>query len=52
VLADRGAAAVCAIQDIATRLEARLQGTVLTPAIRTPLERELAKGTADAPAKS
>jgi hypothetical protein len=52
VLADRGAAAVSAIQDIATRLEARLQGTVLTPAIRTPLERELAKGTADAPAKS
>jgi hypothetical protein len=51
-LADRGAAARSAIQDTAARLEARLQGTVITPAIRTPLERHLAEGTARAPAAS
>ena len=44
VLADRGAAARSAVQDTAARLEARLQGTAITPAIRTPAERELAGG--------
>ncbi len=52
VLADRGAAARCAVQDTAARLEARLQGTAITPAIRTPAERELAEGIAEAPAES
>jgi hypothetical protein len=42
VLADRGAAACSAIADVAARLEARIQGTAITPAIHTPLERELA----------
>jgi hypothetical protein len=52
VLADRGAAARSAVQDVAARLEARLQGTAITPAIRIPVERELADGTVGAPAKS
>jgi Winged helix DNA-binding domain len=52
VLADRGGAARSAVQDIATRLEARLQGTTATPAIRTPLERELSEEIAEAPAES
>jgi hypothetical protein len=43
VLADRGGTARCAIEDTAARLEARLQGTAVTSAIRTPLERELVK---------
>jgi len=47
VLADRGAAARSAIQDTAARLEARLQGTVITPAIRTPVERQLAERNAE-----
>jgi len=52
VLADRGGAARSAIEDAATRLEARLPGTAITPAIRTPLERELAEKIAEAPAGS
>jgi hypothetical protein len=52
VLADRGGAASSAIQDAATRLEAQLQGTTITPAIRTPLERQLVKGFAEAPAET
>jgi hypothetical protein len=52
VLADRGAAARSAVQDVAARLEARLQGTAITPAIRTPIERELAEGIKGTPAKS
>lgn len=48
-LADRGSAARSAVQDAAARLEARLQGTAVTPAIRTPLERQLANGTAGYP---
>lgn len=51
-LADRGGAARSAIQDIAAWLEARLQGSAITPAIRTPLERQLLKGIAEAPAES
>ncbi len=50
VLADRGAAARSAVRDTAARLEARLQGTAITPAIRTPAERELAEAIAEAPA--
>jgi hypothetical protein len=49
VLADRGVAARHAVQDIAAQLEARLQGTAITSAIRTPLERKLAEG--DRPAR-
>lgn len=52
VLADRGAAARSAVQDAAARLEARLHGTAVTSAIRTPAERQLVKGTAETPAES
>jgi hypothetical protein len=52
LLADRGAAARSAVHDAAARLEARLPGTVATPAIRTPLERQLVEGTAETPAES
>ena len=41
-IADRGAQARDAIEQAASRLHARLHGTVITPAIRTPLERSLA----------
>jgi hypothetical protein len=41
ILADRGAAARAAVGDAATRLQERLAGAVITPAIRTPLERSL-----------
>ena len=47
VLADRGAAADTAIQDAALRLHERLHGAVVTPAIRTPLERSLVQGNAE-----
>ena len=52
VLADRGADARSAVQDTAAQLEARLQGTAITPAIRTPAERELAEGIAETPTES
>jgi hypothetical protein len=52
LIADRGATARSAVRDAAARLEARLQGTAATPAIRTPLERQLANGTAETPAKT
>jgi hypothetical protein len=51
-LADRGGAARSAIQDTAAQLQARLHGTVITPAIRTPLERELVEGMPETPAES
>jgi hypothetical protein len=41
ILADRGATARAAVGDAATRLQERLAGAVITPAIRTPLERSL-----------
>ncbi len=41
ILADRGATARAAVRDAATRLQERLAGAVITPAIRTPLERSL-----------
>lgn len=41
VVTDRGAAADAAVQDAAARLHKKLHGTVVTPAIRTPLERSL-----------
>ena len=46
VVADRGAAARAAILDAAARLDTRLHGAVITPAIRTPLERSLVQDTA------
>ena len=52
VLADRGATARSAIQDTAARPQARLQGTAITPAIRTPAERQLTETIAQAPAES
>ena len=45
VVADRGAAARAAIQDAAALLHARLHGAVITPAVRTPLERSLEQAT-------
>ena len=42
VTVDRGSQASNAIEHAATRLHARLDGAVITPAIRTPLERSLA----------
>jgi hypothetical protein len=45
VIVDRGDQAVDAIEHAASQLHARLDGAVITPAIRTPLERSLA--TAD-----
>jgi hypothetical protein len=41
VAADRGVEARTAIQGVAARLQARLEGAVISPAIRTPLERSL-----------
>jgi hypothetical protein len=43
VVADRGATAGAAIQEVASRLHERLHGAVVTPAIRAPLERSLVK---------
>ena len=45
VVADRGAAARTAIQDVAARMQKRLQGTAITPAIRTPLGQSSASAT-------
>lgn len=42
VIADRGAEAHTAIDRAVTQLHARLGGAVVTPAVRTPLERALA----------
>jgi hypothetical protein len=44
LLADRGAAAAAAVDKAAAALHARLDGAVVTPAVRTPLERVLADG--------
>jgi len=41
ILADRGAAAANAVDQAAARLHERIDGTVVTPAARTPLERSL-----------
>jgi hypothetical protein len=41
MLLDRGAEADDAVAEAAARWEARLGGTVVVPAFRTPLEREL-----------
>ena len=41
VVADRGADARAAIERAAANLHARLDGAVITPAVRTPLERTL-----------
>ena len=46
VVADRGAATRAAVQDAAALLHARLHGAVITPAVRTPLERSLEQATA------
>jgi len=41
IVADRGTEAAAAVQAAAALLQNRLAGTVVTPAIRTPLERSL-----------
>lgn len=41
VIADRGAEARDGVEHAASKLHARLQGAVITPAIRAPLERSL-----------
>nr|WP_246324573.1 winged helix DNA-binding domain-containing protein [Petropleomorpha daqingensis] len=43
VLADRGVAAAQAIERAAATLQHRLQGAVVTPAARTPLERSISE---------
>jgi winged helix DNA-binding protein len=43
VLADRGAEARSAVETTAARLQDRLEGAVVTPAARTPLERSLSQ---------
>lgn len=48
-VADRGTEARAAVQDVAARLQERLQGAVITPAIRTPLERSLVDGVVQTP---
>ena len=42
IVADRGADAAAAVSEVAAGLEVRLEGTTVTPAVRTPLERSLA----------
>jgi hypothetical protein len=46
IVADRGAEAATAAHDAASRLQQRLQGTVVTSAIRTPLEQSLTRVSA------
>ena len=41
LLSDRGLAATAAVEEVAARLESRLQGGVVVPSFPTPLEREL-----------
>lgn len=43
VIADRGSDASAAIQQAAAHLQDRLEGAVVTPAVRTPLERSLSE---------
>ncbi len=47
VIADRGHEARDAVEQTAAQLHERLCGTVVTPAVRTPLELSLAKGNAE-----
>lgn len=44
LLVDRGAEAAAALEEAAARLHPRLEGAVIVPSFRTPLERELAAG--------
>lgn len=44
LLADRGQEAIGAVRDAAERLQARLEGAVVTPSFRTPLSADLADG--------
>ena len=44
LLVDRGQAAARAVAEAADALHPRLQGTVVVPSFRTPLERELVRG--------
>lgn len=43
ILTDRGDGARCAVAEAADALAARLEGTVVVPSFRTPLERRLSK---------
>jgi hypothetical protein len=44
VFTDRGEEAARAISDASQAMESRIQGAVVVPSFRTPLERELAAG--------
>ncbi|WP_326954059.1 winged helix DNA-binding domain-containing protein [Amycolatopsis sp. NBC_01286] len=52
VVADRGTEARIAIQNAAARLQTQLQGAVIIPAIRTPLERSIGEEAAKDPTGS
>lgn len=52
VIADRGAEAHAAIDRAASHLHARLNGAVVTPAIRTPLEQALVRRNEVRPVRS
>jgi hypothetical protein len=48
-IADRGAEAHAAIERAASRLHARLDGAVVTPAIRVPLDQSLTRADGESP---
>jgi hypothetical protein len=50
VIADRGAEAPAAIDRAASHLHARLNGTAVTPAIRTPLDQALTRDDSESTA--
>jgi hypothetical protein len=45
ILADRGSAAVAAVDTAATQLHEPLDGAFVTPAVRTPVERSISDMT-------
>ncbi|WP_375484777.1 winged helix DNA-binding domain-containing protein [uncultured Jatrophihabitans sp.] len=47
LVADHGAAAQHAVRTAAASLHTRLDGSVVTPAVRTPLERTLSRGSSN-----
>lgn len=47
IVADRGRQAANAVDQAAARLQDRLEGAVVVPAARTPLERQLSRSRAD-----
>jgi hypothetical protein len=49
IVADRGREATAAVDDAADHLQRRLSGAIVTPAVRTPLERLLTKTGGSSP---